>query len=151
MLRVLRMGSDLQSATFRDRVAGKWQMPLMALSAFLFTASLYVLLPQTLVPPIDEWVADIDALRRGRLLGEAEGLAQSVLHDNRYEAEERAPVYAALAGVGYQRQLDQADQAERDERRLVTILAQYAQAELLGYALNGEDLYRQGQVYEWLG
>ncbi|MCH8853136.1 MAG: tetratricopeptide repeat protein, partial [Planctomycetes bacterium] len=29
--------------------------------------------------------------------------------------------------------------------------AQYAQAELLGYTLDGDDLYRQGQVYEWLG
>ena len=145
------MGSDLQSATFRDRVAGKWQMPLMALSAFLFTASLYLHLPQTLVLSIDELVADIDALRRGRLLGEAEGLARRVLHDDNYEAEEMAPVYAALAGVGYQRQLDQGDQAERDERRLVAILAQYAQAELLGYVLHGDDLHRQGQVYEWLG
>ncbi len=130
------MGSDLQSATFQDRVAGKWQMPLMALSGFLFTASLYLHLPQTLVLPIDELVADIDALRRGRLLGEAEGLARRVLHDDNYEAEEMAPVYAALAGVGYQRQLDQGDQAERDERRLVAILAQYAQAELLEYVLH---------------
>ncbi len=145
------MGSDQQSATFRDRVAGKWQMPLMALSTFLFTASLYLLLPQTPVPAIDEWIAEIDALRRARLLSEAEALARSVLQDNRYESEERALVYVGLAEVGYQRQLDQADWAERDERRLVAILAQYAQAELHGYALGGDDFYRQGQVYEWLG
>ncbi len=142
------MGSDLQSMTFRERVAGKWQVPLMVLSAFLFVGTIVSLRPERPVPSVEEWVDEINSLKRGLLLPEAAALARTILQDGHYHPDELGPIYAALADVLFR---SESAKTDRQDRRLLYVLATYAQAELLGFAPDGDALYQQGQVYEWLG
>ena len=146
--KVLRMGASLQSKPLRERIAGKWQLPLMGCSAFLFAVAVVSLRSDVPRPTIDEWIAEISSLKRGLLLPEAEALAQTILQDGHYEPNELGSVYGVLADVLFR------IESARDDRapaRLANILAKYAQAELLGYEATGDDLHAQGRVYEWLG
>lgn len=142
------MGSSLQSKPLRERIAGKWQLPLMGCSAFLFAVAVLALRSDAPRPAIDEWIAEISSLKRGLLLPEAEVLAQTVLQDARYEPNELGPVHGALADVLFR---IESAKDQRAPARLANILAKYAQAEVLGYEATGDDLRAQGQVYEWMG
>lgn len=142
------MGSGSQSITPRERVAGKWQVPLMALSAALFATAMVALRPHTPYPSVKSWIEQIASLKRGVLLPEAAHLARSVLGDHHFEPAELGPVYATLADVLFRME---SRRSERDSKKIAKILALYAQADLLGHPRDGDALFQEGQVYEWLG
>lgn len=141
------MSTDLQSIPFRERIAGKWQVPALALSAFWLVAIIVMQRPSPDPLTITDHLANIVALRRGLLLHEAETLARSVIRGGQYEPTQIAPVYAQLAEVLYR--IESLKSSHRD-RDLVHILATYAQAEKLGHRLDGDALAQQGRVNEWL-
>jgi tetratricopeptide (TPR) repeat protein len=140
------MGADRQS-TLTRRMAGKWQIPLLLLALVLFCATLIWLRPQPPAPPVERVVGHIRTMAAGHLLPEAEQLARHVLADSRYASDELAAVHAALAEVLFQQE-ERRDVHEG--RRLVGILATYAQAEVLGHELGGDDHAHQGLISEWL-
>ncbi len=142
------MSSDRQWRTVPDRISGKWQLPLavVALGALAGTAWWIRPLPER--PTVAECVAEIESLRGGLLLEEAETLARAILRDPRYQPAELAAVYAALADTRYQAI---ANRPDRRQRELISVAALYAQAESLGHTPTGDVLQRSGQLFEWLG
>lgn len=59
---MLRMGTMSQWEALLERVAGKWQMPLLGLSLLMLAASLLHLRPSPTYLPLDEAVEYLDVL-----------------------------------------------------------------------------------------
>lgn len=113
----------------------------------MFATTMVALRPQTAYPTVKSRIEQIASLKRGVLLPQAAQLARTVLADAHFQPDELGPVYASLADVLFR---IESHKSERDTKRLAKILGLHAQADLLGHARDGDALFQEAQVYEWL-
>ena len=61
----LRMGTVAQSSSLKERVAGKWQLPLFFLGLLMLGGSLYISLPNPTCIPLSQAIEQLDVLVSG--------------------------------------------------------------------------------------
>ncbi len=137
-----------QWSTIRDRAAGKWQIPLFAVSLLLLAGSVYRIRPTSTRLPVDEAIRQLDslvsvgqhaiAIERGEVLLLKEGLSEA----------EKAPVLLALARARFDRAQSEGTRTA-DLGRLV--MEHYRTAISQGLELTGSDWERLGRASEWAG
>lgn len=133
-------------STLKERVEGKWQVPLFALSLVILGGAFLRLRPAAQEISPQETLESIDALISEGFYGEAIELTEVfAAQEGRTEAE-RARAELRLGRARYGDALGRRLQSERVGRKIVD---SYHQAEQHGLVLTGDDFRHLGEAFEW--
>lgn len=132
--------------SLKQRVAGKWQLPLLALSALLLVGSFLRLRPSPAQLPLDEAVEYLDALIAGGWYDRAETLCTALLarSDDREASCAAVHLRLARALVGRAKM-----QGGRSAKIGAQIVQHYTYAADHAQPLAPEDFRRLGEAYAW--
>jgi tetratricopeptide (TPR) repeat protein len=131
---------------FKQRIAGKWQIPLLVLALAALGGAILRSRPTPPRTPVERAAAYIDALLAGGMNDKALEFARAALATETRPASEWPPLHLRLA---------RAISAEARERNRITsdvgaeIIAHYQLAQGGGQTLTPEDFERTGLAYEW--
>lgn len=139
--------STLPQTSLRQRITGKWQIPVLLSSVGLLTLIVAVIHPRINFKSVDEILPFVQQQIDSGLYAEAEELIRALLVDERYDAVALAPVHAKLGDIIFHREKGR---GTHSEARLVEMLGSYEQAEADGHRLKGDTYARCGQAYQWL-
>ncbi len=134
--------------SLRDRVAGKWQLPLFALSLILLSGAIYRFrsTPARYTPA--ETVEYLDSLIAAGLYTRALDDGAQFLADEQRTPAECAPVHRAVARAWFA-----AVEARKDPLRPAgvgrQIVEHYEAAQSHGQTLTGDDHRIMGRAWEW--
>ena len=136
-------------AKLKERLADKWQIPLLICSILLLVGSFTHLNPASKPPSLAEAVDALDALVTGGLYDRAIGLAARVLaREEEYSPGQLAPVHLQLARAYYGDILRNRGTTADAGRRIVD---HYGRASVGGPTLTASDFEQLGRAYEWQG
>ncbi|MHC4610094.1 MAG: hypothetical protein ACYS7M_07080, partial [Planctomycetota bacterium] len=152
------MSARAEFAPIRERLAGKWQIPLLLLSVALLVGSLLQLQPPEARIPLDTLVKRIDAEVEGGMYGLAIADCRKLLSsrsdgpkanepDSEPSAEE-GRIHLLLARALAMRA---EHHRRRDEATAREVLDAYERAQAAGQQLAWRDHRRVGRAQEWLG
>ena len=147
---VCRLRKSVMSewSAIQERSAGKWQIPLFALSLLALGAAIYAIRPQPKKIPIDLAVEQLQLLNDGGLYGPALEMGLPLLAVEGRTERQLASLYLELARAQFGAALQQ-DEPTPDDGRLV--IDQYEVARRHGQTLTGKDEAQLGQACEWRG
>jgi tetratricopeptide (TPR) repeat protein len=144
----LRMGAMSNWSTLRSRIAGKWQVPLLLISAIALAGSLYKLRPPATAMSLSDAADYLNTLVDGGMYDRALEIAEALLQRHAEAEAELGPIHLVLARSRY-------GEAERLGSRTETvgkqIVADYQRAGSLGEAFKPIDLVQLGHALEWMG
>ena len=134
--------------SLKERVAGKWQVPLFAISVALLGAALLMLRPGPKEISLDTAVEYLDLLLSGGMYDKALEMGAPLLAVEELSAEQLAPIHLRLARAGYGSAQMRGDTTCETGR---LIRDRYAVAQQHALALTADDLEHLGRVSEWCG
>ena len=130
----------------RERIAGKWQIPLFVLSLLMLAGAFLRINPQSGTPPFEEAVEILDAMVSRGMYDRAMALSDRLLTGKGYTEAQLAPVHLCLARAHY-------GQAIRDRARTASagrrVVSHYQRAASGGQRLSSNDFRCMGWAYEW--
>lgn len=136
--------SDWQG--IKHRLAGKWQIPLLAVSLAALGGGLLCLRPTPDKLPLDRALRHLDVMVPGGLYDRAIELADAQLAVAGRTERDRAPLHLQLARALF-------GQAVRDRRRTAEVgrrvVEHFNQAVQHGQTLTAADLEHAGRAQEW--
>ncbi len=133
-------------STLKERVGGKWQLPLFVLSLMFLGAALLRLRPTPQQNSPQKTLESIDTLVSEGFYGQAiEFTEVFAAQEGRTEAD-RAQAELRLARARYGDASERRLQSERVGRAIVD---SYHHAEQFGLVLTGDDFRRLGEAFEW--
>lgn len=135
-------------ASLRDRVAGKWQLPLLGLSILLLAGAIYRIHPTPARFSPTEAVKHLDSLVTAGMYARALDDGVRFLAGEGHSAFDRAPVHRVLAKALF-------EQARQERTRSADIGQQivehYQEATSHGQPLTAADEKIMGRAWEWQG
>jgi len=133
-------------ASLRARVAGKWQLPLLALSLILLAGGIYRIRPTPVRYSPAEAAEHLDFLLSAGMYGRALDDGTRFLTGGVHTDVECAPIHRSLARALFR-------EAEQNRVRSVQVAEQiheyYDKATLHGQALTADDHQIVGRGWEW--
>ncbi len=133
--------------TLRNRLAGKWQIPLFLCSLGLLVTSLLRLRPEPPPPtPLGERLASLQALVEEGLNQRAIGVAKSLLHRDDVNDDHKAFIHLQFARARFAEAL-RLDKRKPEVGR--AIIESFEQANAIPGNLEAVDCERWGQALEW--
>jgi len=93
---MLRMSTMSEWGTLKDRMTGKWQLPLLVVSLVMLTASFLRLRPAPEALPLDEAIEYLDVLLSGGAYDRAIELGESLLTREELAEADRARIHLYL-------------------------------------------------------
>jgi len=97
----LRMGSGSNWSNLRGRAAGKWQLPLLAVSLVMLAGALYRIRPTPRRIPFEQSLAYLDTLMAGRFYDRAQTVARVFLQRTDLDESQRAQVELRMGRALY--------------------------------------------------
>ena len=133
---------------FKQRVAGKWQIPLLFAALVTLGGAVLLARPTAKSLPVERATEYIDTLLAGGMNDKALEFARAALATDRRPSSEWPPLHLRLARAIF---------AEASESKQITsdvgaeIIAHYQLAREGRQTLTPEDFQRIGRAYEWQG
>ncbi len=145
---MLRMSAMSEWGTLKDRMTGKWQVPLLVISLVTLTASLLRLRPAPAALPLDEAIAYLDVLVSGGTYDRAVELGELLLVREGFTEADFAAVHLRLGRARFGEVA-----RRRDGGGVVAgqVVGHYQHAISYGQPLNAGDYEIIGRAYEWQG
>src|SRR3990172_5858034 len=94
------MGSGSNWSNLRGRAAGKWQLPLLAVSLVMLVGALYRIRPTPRRIPFEQSLAYLDTLMAGRFYDRAQTVARVFLQRTDLDESQRAQGGPGVGGGG---------------------------------------------------
>lgn len=144
----LRMGTMSHWGDLQNRAAGKWQMPLLAVSLILLAGAFLRARPTPTRLPFDEAIEHLEALTSGELYDSAIEFGDSLLAREGNTEADRAYVHLQLARARF---------GEAQSRRVRTahvgqqIVEHYRHTTPHAQSLTAVDFLNMGRAFEWQG
>ena len=137
-----------QWATLKERVAGRWQLPLLVVSLIVLTGSLLRSRPAPTSLPLGDAINFLDRQIASGFFGDAIELSDTLLARQEYSDAQRAQVHLRAARARFS-----------EARRLriggsglgFKIATHYQQALKYSAGLAAEDYKQLGRTFEWQG
>lgn len=134
--------------SLKERVAGKWQVPLFVFSVMLLGAALLAVRPRPGDVPLGNAVEYLDLVLSGGMFDKALEMGTPLLAVEERSEKELAPIHLRLARARYGAALAH-EEVDCETGRLIS--AQYAVAQRHALELTAQDLEHLGRVSEWCG
>ncbi len=131
----------------RERVAGKWQIPLLAVSVILLAGSFLFTRPTPTTTPIDEVLKYLDAYVAGGLYDRAIEFGEAVLASEGRTPRDLARVHLRVARAKFGHSLDKRVKTPDAGDQVV---GHYDQAQARRVKRTAEHFERIGTAQEWL-
>jgi tetratricopeptide (TPR) repeat protein len=141
------MGNMSPWGEIRERVTGKWQLPLLVLSVILLAVSFLSIRPTPSSLSTETVLEHLDAYLAGGLHERAIAFADAVLSAEDKTPRELAPVHLRLARAEHARAV-QARNRTSDAGDVV--VGHYDEARKFGLKLEPRDFQRIGVAQEWM-
>jgi tetratricopeptide (TPR) repeat protein len=145
------MSARAEVERIRERIAGKWQVPLLVVSLALLAVALARVEPPQSKVPFDTQVERIAAAVDGRMYSLAVSDARALLDHLDQEQDRttnRGRLHALLAGA---LSLQAQQRGERHAGAAREVLDAYKRAQAEGHELGWADHRKVGLAQEWLG
>lgn len=143
------MSDTLARTPLRERITGKWQIPVLFLSLGLLLVALLQIKPPEARMSFEQVLAEIEALHRSGFYPLSVDLSEQLLERESHRGPgELGPVHLYLARSRF-------EQARREGRTTADaaeeVVAAYEAAHRAGVALDSADFEALAVVHEWLG
>jgi tetratricopeptide (TPR) repeat protein len=140
------MSKMSQWGELRERLAGKWQVPLLVVSLFLLACGVFRLRPSPTSMPVADALEFLDEYAAGGFHEHAIALGLALLSREDLSEADRAAAHVRLARSRF---ASARLQRIRNDSVAEQILEHYEEAEALGAALNARDHENMGLAFEW--
>lgn len=132
--------------TLGSALAGRWQVPLLAVSVLLLAGAIGQMVANYHPPTFGEQLERIERLRAADALGRASAFMMHLLEDRSWTREERGHLQRLLAST-----IHQAESPLVTHRRenVHAVITNYRGAMRLGAKLDGDDWIALGDAYVW--
>ncbi len=137
-----------QWSILNERMTGKWQIPLFALSSLMLAGAFMRLRPDPARFPLRDAIHYLDTTVAAGSFDRAIELGNSLLGDEEHSEADLAPVHLRLARAKYG---DARDQRLESAGVGAQIVEHYARALARGLPFAADDFTRRGRAYEWQG
>jgi len=130
----------------KERVAGKWQIPLLGISLVMLTCSFLRLRPDPTTQPLDKTIEYVNTLVSGEFYDRAIEIGTLLIESEECSDAELAPIHLQLARAWFGRaRLSRMETLSAGAR----IVEHYGAAWSQGVEPSAVDLERAGRALEW--
>jgi tetratricopeptide (TPR) repeat protein len=129
-------------------LAGRWQIPLLAVSVGLFVAGLLQMRPAVREVTVDDIIRAARVDLQAERFEQASGALTTLLNEKELKNSERAQAHRLLAETIWSAESGRQRHVPENARR---ILANFEVGQQLGAPVQGADLLKVAQAADWLG
>lgn len=137
-----------QWSTLRERVTGKWQFPLFALSLLLLVGSLWRVTPSYRPPSMEDADTVLDQLSSSGLYDKAIGFAEDMIANGRgsYTKTDLAKIHRHLGRAYYEKARQNGSRSANKGKRIADHFDRVLSG---GLPLAADDFVRLAWAHEW--
>ncbi len=145
------MGNKQTWSNLRERVRGKWQLPLLAVSVVILGGALYRLRPTPSRIPFPQALNYFDSLLAGRFFARAQAVGRTLLKRTDLDEAQRGEVELRLGRSLFGLTESASRRSAENAAAIVEHYRAAARASHEANPLSAEDLEHVGRAMEWQG